>query len=200
MLRKCDSMAEKFYGKYRALITDINDPENRGRIRVRCPKILGNSKSPWCEPCIPFAYDGGGDFAVPKVGEFVWVEFEEGDPNYPIYTGGLWSKNSVPKLDPDSRIIEWNGAKILFKNGTVYVNGVDILLSIAKLSPGVYIDEKGQAVFNPLPDADFDLSFINDGDLYAEIYQDLLDLSLTNEGEVILLFEEPEETPEGGTS
>lgn len=120
-------MAEKYFGKYRALITDNNDPESRGRIRVMCPKILGNSKSAWCEPCIPIAYDNGGDFALPKIGEFVWVEFEEGNPNKPIYTGGLWAFNKAPDVSDNSRVISWDGATITFKNGTVYINGVDVI-------------------------------------------------------------------------
>lgn len=51
-------MAEtKFYGKYRAKVVDVNDPERRGRIRVQCPAVLGIYKSAWCEPCIPYATD-----------------------------------------------------------------------------------------------------------------------------------------------
>ena len=99
----------KYYGKYRAKVVDINDPEKRGRIRVMCPKILREYKSAWCEPCIPVAFDLGGDFALPKINEFVWIEFESGDVNKPIYTGGLWSKNMSPSesYNEKQRLITW---------------------------------------------------------------------------------------------
>lgn len=108
----------QYFGKYRAKVQNTNDPSKRGRIRVLCPKVLNDAVSNWCEPCVPVAYDSGGDFAIPKVGETVWVEFEEGDVNKPIYTGGWWSSDSTPvsPYDVSTRCIEWNGCKILMKS------------------------------------------------------------------------------------
>lgn len=112
-----------FYGKYRAKVVDVKDPQKRGRIRVMCPKVLGEYKSSWCEPCIPVAYDFGGDFSIPKVGEFVWVEFEGGDPNKPIYTGGLWSTNKSPSTSYDvgTRLITWGNCKIIMTENSVSI-------------------------------------------------------------------------------
>lgn len=96
-------MAEtKFYGKYRAKVVDVNDPERRGRIRVQCPAVLGIYKSAWCEPCIPYATDFSGDYYVPPVGEAIWVEFEEGDVDKPIWNGGWYKIDSSPLL-PESK-------------------------------------------------------------------------------------------------
>lgn len=103
-----------YYGKYRAKVHNVDDPEKRGRIRVLCPKVLGDSVSNWCEPCVPVAYNDGGDLAVPKKDETVWVEFEAGDVNKPIYTGGWWAKEKTP-ADPykvEARYIEWDGCQI----------------------------------------------------------------------------------------
>lgn len=107
-------MANSYYGKYRARVVDVSDPENRGRIRVQCPAVTGESKSTWCEPCVPVAYDGGGDFYVPKVGDTVWVEFEEGKASKPIWVGGWWSSGKTSSADcsPDTRVIEFDGCKI----------------------------------------------------------------------------------------
>lgn len=107
-------MVNKYYGKYRAKVVDVNDPEKRGRIRVMCPKVLGEFKSSWCEPCIPVAYDLGGDFAIPKLNEFVWIEFEEGNQNKPIYVGGLWCKEKSPSnpYEVAERLIIWGKCKI----------------------------------------------------------------------------------------
>lgn len=117
-------MTNTYYGKYRAKVVDVKDPQKRGRIRVMCPKVLGEAKSAWCEPCIPVAYDLGGDFAIPKVGEFVWVEFEEGNSNKPIYTGGLWSteKSPDPTYTVGTRLISWGSCKIAMTKDTATIS------------------------------------------------------------------------------
>lgn len=114
-----------YVGKYRAIVVDTKDPENRGRIKVNCPKVYGDEKSPWCQPCFPYAIDSAGDFVLPKLNDFVWVEFEEGDVRYPIYTGGLWSNNNSPVSDytkaSSYRQIEFEGCKITFEKGKLVI-------------------------------------------------------------------------------
>lgn len=131
-------MANTYYGKYRAKVVDVKDPEKRGRIRVMCPRVLGEAKSAWCEPCIPVAYDLGGDFAIPKVNEFVWVEFEEGNPNKPIYTGGLWSSNKSPSSSyaVGSRLITWGSCKITMSDSsmTLSVGGCSLTVTSGGVS------------------------------------------------------------------
>lgn len=111
-------MSNEYYGKYRAIVVDINDPQKRSRIRVQCPKVLGDATSSWCEICVPVAYDGGGDFCLPKVGETVWVEFEEGDVNKPIFVGAWWSDSKTLVQDyskaKETRTIEFDGAMLEF--------------------------------------------------------------------------------------
>ena len=141
----------KYYGKYRAIVVDINDPEQRGRIRVMCPKVLGKAKSGWCEPCIPVAYDFGGDFALPKISEFVWVEFESGDVNKPVYTGGLWSKSKSPSAtyNEKERLITWGKCKLEMNEDTstlkISVGSSAITItenSIQMASPSVTVNGK----------------------------------------------------------
>lgn len=122
-------MPNCYYGKYRAQVVDVQDPHKRGRIRVMCPKVLGDAKSSWCEPCIPVAYDKGGDFAIPKLGEFVWVEFEEGNPNKPIYTGGLWSvyNSPSPTYEVGTRLITWGNCKIEISEDSVNIIAPSVL-------------------------------------------------------------------------
>lgn len=127
-------MSNQYFGKYRAKVVDVKDPEKRGRIRVMCPKVLGEAKSAWCEPCIPVAYDKGGDFAIPKLNEFVWVEFEEGNSNKPVYTGGLWSTEKSPSnpYETAERLITWGKCKIkISKNDvmTLSVGGCSIVMT-----------------------------------------------------------------------
>jgi uncharacterized protein involved in type VI secretion and phage assembly len=92
-------MNDAFYGKYRGIVTDINDPLMIGRVRARVPDVMGDQESGWAMPSVPFGGNGMGFFALPKVRAGVWIEFECGDPDYPIWSG-CWfgSKAEVPPV------------------------------------------------------------------------------------------------------
>jgi hypothetical protein len=81
---------KRFYGKYRGLVIENIDPEQIGRVLVQVPDVLGEIPSSWAMPCVPVAGIQSGIFAVPPIGSQVWVEFEQGDPDYPIWVGGFW--------------------------------------------------------------------------------------------------------------
>lgn len=84
----------RFLGKYRGLVVDNQDPENLGRLKVRVPSVLGDQVATgWAMPCVPYGGEAGRGFLfVPEVGAGVWVEFEEGDLEFPIWVGTFWSK------------------------------------------------------------------------------------------------------------
>jgi uncharacterized protein involved in type VI secretion and phage assembly len=88
------SNGRPFWGKYRGVVTDTNDPKSMGRVRARVADVLGEQESGWAMPCSPFGGDQTGLFVVPKVGAGVWIEFEHGDPDYPIWTGCWWGGSS----------------------------------------------------------------------------------------------------------
>jgi hypothetical protein len=67
-----------------------------GRIQVKVPTVLGQGTLSWAMPCVPYAGPGVGFFAIPPVGANVWVEFEGGDPDYPIWSGCFWGLGEVP--------------------------------------------------------------------------------------------------------
>ncbi len=85
----------KFFGKYRGLVNDNMDLLGRGRLEVIVPQVLGDTPV-WALPCAPYAGKGIGFYALPPKDTVVWVEFEAGDPNYPIWTGFLWPPNDIP--------------------------------------------------------------------------------------------------------
>ncbi|HYN19751.1 MAG TPA: phage baseplate assembly protein V [Thermoanaerobaculia bacterium] len=89
-------MSERFYGKYRGTVANNIDPMQMGRLQVTCAAVLGEGKNSWALPCAPFAGKGVGFFALPPKGANVWVEFEGGDPDYPIWSGCFWGKGEVP--------------------------------------------------------------------------------------------------------
>jgi hypothetical protein len=92
------SEKKKFWGKYRGTVFDNIDPEFRGRLIVMVPDVSTLLPTSWALPCAPLATLQGGTFVVPEIGDAVWVEFEHGDPDYPIWVGGYWSVATVPVL------------------------------------------------------------------------------------------------------
>jgi len=84
----------RFYGKYRGFVVDNGDPENLGRLKVTVPSVLGpDVVTGWAWPCTPYGGGAGMGFLfIPEKEAGVWVEFEEGDPEFPIWVGTFWSK------------------------------------------------------------------------------------------------------------
>lgn len=89
----------KYFGKYRGTVVNNIDPLMTGRIQVQVPDVLGLTPSSWAMPCAPMAGIQAGVYVVPPVGAGVWVEFEQGNPDYPIWVGCWWgSAAEVPPL------------------------------------------------------------------------------------------------------
>jgi hypothetical protein len=77
----------KYFGKYRGVVLNNVDPMQMGRLMVEVPDVTGLAPSSWAMPCVPIAGIQNGMVALPIIGSGVWVEFEQGDPDYPIWTG-----------------------------------------------------------------------------------------------------------------
>lgn len=96
-----------FFGKYRGKVVSNKDPLNLGRVQVEVPAVLGDRQDSWALPATPYAGKDVGFFAIPVVGTNIWVEFEAGDPNYPIWSGCFWGENELPKnakVDEPSKV------------------------------------------------------------------------------------------------
>ena len=94
------------YGKYRGTVVDNADPRQRGRLRLQVPDVFGDKDSTWAEACVPLAGPTGfpmGVYLVPPVGTGVWVEFERGDRDYPVWVGCIWSGSDSSGVPPQSR-------------------------------------------------------------------------------------------------
>jgi uncharacterized protein involved in type VI secretion and phage assembly len=86
----------RYYGKYRGMVKNNIDPLQTGRLLLDVPDVLGNGISSWAMPCVPFSGRQMGMWVLPQVGAGVWVEFEKGDPDYPIWSGCWWGSASEP--------------------------------------------------------------------------------------------------------
>jgi len=114
-----EEVRRKYYGKYRGFVADNADPEQRARLRLRVPSVLGEAITGWALPCLPF---GGladqGLFLVPEVDSQVWVEFEEGELSQPIWTGTFWQQSGDPPAEaaleePTTRLLKTPSGHLL---------------------------------------------------------------------------------------
>ena len=94
MFELADRLQNRFYGKYRGVVTDVD--ASTLRIRATVPAVLGTTPTGWCQPCVPYAGPNVGFFFLPDAGAAVWIEFEGGDVSYPIWTGCFWREGELP--------------------------------------------------------------------------------------------------------
>ncbi|MEM7202443.1 MAG: phage baseplate assembly protein V [Planctomycetota bacterium] len=143
-----EATAELFFGKYRGIVSDVDDPRRQGRIRARLPEVLGDVECGWALPCAPYAGDGVGFFAVPHVGAGVWIEFEAGEVSRPIWSGAWWAEGQTPSDgDPAKKTLQTeSGHALVFDDGgdleIVAGDGAKITVG----SSGVKIEKGGMSV------------------------------------------------------
>jgi uncharacterized protein involved in type VI secretion and phage assembly len=143
-------MSKKYFGKYRGQVTNNIDSEMRGRLLVTVPKVFGQGVSSWALPCFPISGMLMGSYLVPPSGASVWVEFEGGDPQSPIWTGCFWnSRNEVPPLAKASKTMSPN---IVFQTVGQYslvMSDLDgITLQSAPGGPSININKTGITIEN----------------------------------------------------
>jgi len=84
------SVPKTYYGKYRGTVINNVDPMQIGRIQAMVPDVSALIPTSWAMPCVPIAGKQMGTFFVPQIGAGVWIEFEQGNPDYPVWVGGYW--------------------------------------------------------------------------------------------------------------
>jgi hypothetical protein len=90
---------KRYYGKYRGTVLNNIDPLQKGRLLVVVSDVSSLFPSTWAMPCVPLAGIQNGMFALPLIGSGVWVEFEQGNPDCPIWVGCFWgSAAEVPAM------------------------------------------------------------------------------------------------------
>jgi uncharacterized protein involved in type VI secretion and phage assembly len=104
----------KYFGKHRGKVVNNIDPLQLGRLQVTVPDVLGRQTSVWAMPCVPYAGPQVGFYTMPTVGANVWIEFEHGDTEYPIWTGCFWSAGELPSAAgmPHVKIFKTDHARL----------------------------------------------------------------------------------------
>lgn len=119
VIRLARFVDEKRFGKFRGTVVDNQDPQKRGRLKLRIPSVLADQDSDWALPCLPYGgLDQQGMFFVPDVEAQVWVEFEEGDISRPLWVGTFWQQQGdVPtdasRGEPTTRMFRTSSGHIL---------------------------------------------------------------------------------------
>lgn len=88
------SEAKKYYGLYRATVFNNVDPLQMGRLQLTVPDVSNTLPTTWALPCVPVAGKQMGIFVLPLLGAGVWVQFEQGDPDFPVWSGGFWGSSA----------------------------------------------------------------------------------------------------------
>lgn len=94
LVELADRLRNRFYGKYRGTVTDVDAATMR--IKAKVPAVLGTTPTGWCMACVPYAGQDVGFAFLPETGSGVWIEFEGGDVSYPIWTGCYWRTGEPP--------------------------------------------------------------------------------------------------------
>jgi uncharacterized protein involved in type VI secretion and phage assembly len=103
-----EQVERRFYGKYRGIVVENADPAQLGRLKVRVPSVLGpDVVTGWATPCAPYGGAANQGFLfIPEPDSMVWVEFEEGDLEFPLWVGAPWVKpdaeTQLPKPNDDA--------------------------------------------------------------------------------------------------
>lgn len=115
----------RYLGKYRGVVVNNQDPQQMGRIQVIVPDVSELIPTGWAMPCVPFAFLQMGLFVLPPVQAGVWIEFEQGDPDYPIWSGGWWGEGQIPVLQnadlstpATPNVVIQNGINTILVHGT----------------------------------------------------------------------------------
>jgi len=88
--------AARFFGLYRGVVTNVNDPENLGRVRAKVHELLGDTdETDWAFPCVPFGGGGAGWLMLPKANDAIWIAFEAGDINRPVWLGFWFNRTDA---------------------------------------------------------------------------------------------------------
>lgn len=92
-----------YYSLYEGIVTSNDDPENRLRVKVKCPAVYGNKEFPkWILPYGIFSGNKMGFYAVPPVGSLVWISFRAGNAEFPLWTYGWYAQDQSPEgSEPD---------------------------------------------------------------------------------------------------
>lgn len=105
-LSPCEKVLKRDCCKHRGVVVDNLDPLQMGRLKVQAPDVLGEL-AVFAMPAVPYAGPGVGFLLTPPVGANVWVDFENGDLETPVWSGCFWNPGEMPaEAGPDTKVLQ----------------------------------------------------------------------------------------------
>lgn len=147
MLEIVERVRNRFYGKYRGTVTEVDAATMR--IKAKVPLVLGQQPTGWCMACVPYAGASVGFAFLPEVGSGVWIEFEGGDVSYPIWTGFYWRSDEYPEdaTEKIKVIVTKTGHKLLLDDDASTITITDTNENkIVLESSGITLERGGQKI------------------------------------------------------
>ena len=140
-------MSTRYYGIYRGTVADNVDPMQLGRLKAIVPDVDGITPSGWAVPCVPPAAKPAGTFMVPEIGAAIWLQFEAGDPDRPVWVGGWWAEAAEAPPVVVTGPAGNSGIVLSTAGATIVVNDAGITIDNGKgarltmIGPAVTINE-----------------------------------------------------------
>jgi phage baseplate assembly protein gpV len=131
-----------YYGKYRGTVADNVDPDRTGRLKVLVPALTASATN-WALPCTPYGGPKVGLYMMPPVGANVWVEFEGGNPDRPIWTGCFWGEGEAPgQGDPSVKLIQTDGVTLSISDraGVITLTTAGAVVTVSPETVSVRLD------------------------------------------------------------
>jgi hypothetical protein len=130
---------QSYFGIYQGIVADSQQtPPPLGRIFVRVPDLFGDQVIGPAWPCLPFAGNKMGFFAVPPKDTLVWIMFEMGHSDLPVWLGSFWEEEKEMPPLPQGVQQNPNSAVLICTQG-----GHSILLDDAKSGGGITLKTSG---------------------------------------------------------
>lgn len=120
------------------IVTNNQDPQGQGRVKVKFPWLSDQDESHWARVAMPMAGKNRGLFILPEVDDEVLVMFEHGDINHPYVIGSLWNGSDAPPLSATDAVSGGQVVRRVWQTRT----GHTILLDDSDASPGIYITDQ----------------------------------------------------------
>lgn len=173
-----ESLRTEFPGVVTAIVTDIKDDKQLGRVKVQYQWLGDKMVSFWARVARPSAGKDYGHLWFPDVDEEVLVAFEHGDVNYPIVIGSLWSEKNPPPAAIAGKV---ENGKFLM-HGFRSPAGHKILLSDDKDTTGISIKSADDKIVVVLDQKNQTLDLTLDGKTLTISSKG--DLKLAADGEI----------------
>ncbi|MGZ4215251.1 MAG: phage baseplate assembly protein V [Solirubrobacteraceae bacterium] len=132
-------VSKRLWGKYRGTVVENTDPFQKGRLLVSVPGVLTTN---WAMPCVPLTDVAMGTFMRPRIGANIWVEFERGDPDKPIWVGCYWGDGETPLLAKAANAVPPTNSVLTLETATSGISISDIPIP-SSTPPGTVIIRAG---------------------------------------------------------